>query len=79
MAASQAAFVCERICSENVTSPWVIGLATRSIDKAVGAFRIDRVPPVAIELQRTGDDDAIDDAEDVAHVVGSDATADKRR
>ena len=70
--------VCERICSENVTSPWLIGLATRPIDEAVGALRIDRVPPVAIDLQRTGDDDAIDDVENVARVLGCDAAADKR-
>jgi hypothetical protein len=44
-------------------------LATHPIDETFGAFWIDRVPPAAIDLQRTGDDDAINDGENVAHVL----------
>ena len=51
----------------------------RPLDKAASALRIDRVPPAALELQRAGYDDSVDDGEDVPNVVGCDAAADNGR
>jgi len=54
-------------------------LEARPLDKAASALQIDRVPPAALDLQRAGYDNSVDDGEDVPNIVGCDAAADNGR
>ena len=50
-----------------------------ALNEKLRPFAIDGVPPAPVDLQRAGDDDAVDDGENVADVVRINAAADERR